>query len=66
MTRTPLGPNSAAQALVSSSRPALPWPRPGGRLHPMRSPPRSTYLASDDASFVHGAILDVDGGRAAT
>ena len=25
-----------------------------------------TYLASDDASFVHGAILDVDGGGAAT
>jgi len=22
-----------------------------------------TYLASDDASFVHGAILAVDGGR---
>jgi NAD(P)-dependent dehydrogenase (short-subunit alcohol dehydrogenase family) len=21
------------------------------------------YLASDDASFVHGAVLDVDGGR---
>ena len=25
-----------------------------------------TYLASDDASFVHGAILAVDGGRTAT
>ena len=24
-----------------------------------------TYLASDDASFVHGAILAVDGGRTA-
>jgi len=24
------------------------------------------YLASDDASFVYGAILDVDGGRSAT
>jgi NAD(P)-dependent dehydrogenase (short-subunit alcohol dehydrogenase family) len=22
-----------------------------------------TYLASDEASFVHGAVLDVDGGR---
>jgi NAD(P)-dependent dehydrogenase (short-subunit alcohol dehydrogenase family) len=21
------------------------------------------YLASDDASFVHGTVLDVDGGR---
>jgi hypothetical protein len=21
------------------------------------------YLASDDAAFVHGAVLDVDGGR---
>jgi NAD(P)-dependent dehydrogenase (short-subunit alcohol dehydrogenase family) len=25
-----------------------------------------TYMASDDASFVHGAIVEVDGGRAAT
>jgi NAD(P)-dependent dehydrogenase (short-subunit alcohol dehydrogenase family) len=25
-----------------------------------------TYIASDDASFVHGAILEVDDGRAAT
>jgi NAD(P)-dependent dehydrogenase (short-subunit alcohol dehydrogenase family) len=24
------------------------------------------YLASDEASFIHGAILPVDGGRAAT
>ena len=24
------------------------------------------YLASDQASFVHGAVLAVDGGRAAT
>jgi NAD(P)-dependent dehydrogenase (short-subunit alcohol dehydrogenase family) len=26
----------------------------------------AVYLASDEASFVHGTVIDVDGGRAAT
>ena len=30
----------------------------------VRSPPRwPVYLASDEAAFVHGAVLDIDGGR---
>jgi NAD(P)-dependent dehydrogenase (short-subunit alcohol dehydrogenase family) len=42
-------------ALVPAGRPASPDEIAGA----------ITYLASDDASFVHGAILAVDGGRTA-
>jgi NAD(P)-dependent dehydrogenase (short-subunit alcohol dehydrogenase family) len=37
---------------------------PGGRAgHPEKVAAAAVYLASDDASFVHGSVLDVDGGR---
>ena len=34
--------------------------RPGT---PRRSRHAAVYLASDEAAFVHGIVLDVDGGR---
>jgi NAD(P)-dependent dehydrogenase (short-subunit alcohol dehydrogenase family) len=40
----------------------IPHGRPG---MPAEIAPAVTYLAGDDASFVHGAILPVDGGRIA-
>ncbi|MCX4094606.1 SDR family NAD(P)-dependent oxidoreductase [Nocardia sp. alder85J] len=37
---------------------------PAGRTgHPDAIAAAATYLASDDAAFVHGTVLDVDGGR---
>jgi NAD(P)-dependent dehydrogenase (short-subunit alcohol dehydrogenase family) len=37
---------------------------PAGRTgNPVEVAAAMVYLASDDASFVHGAVLDVDGGR---
>jgi NAD(P)-dependent dehydrogenase (short-subunit alcohol dehydrogenase family) len=37
---------------------------PAGRAgHPGAIAAAAVYLASDDASFVHGTVLDVDGGR---
>jgi NAD(P)-dependent dehydrogenase (short-subunit alcohol dehydrogenase family) len=41
---------------------ATPHGRPG---LPEEIAPAITYLAGDDATFVHGAILPVDGGRIA-
>jgi NAD(P)-dependent dehydrogenase (short-subunit alcohol dehydrogenase family) len=39
---------------------------PGGRPgRPEEIAAAITYLAGDDASFVHGAVLPVDGGRIA-
>jgi NAD(P)-dependent dehydrogenase (short-subunit alcohol dehydrogenase family) len=32
--------------------------------HPEAIAAAAVYLASDDAAFVHGAVLDIDGGRA--
>jgi NAD(P)-dependent dehydrogenase (short-subunit alcohol dehydrogenase family) len=31
--------------------------------HPGAIAAAAVYLASDDAAFVHGTVLDVDGGR---
>jgi NAD(P)-dependent dehydrogenase (short-subunit alcohol dehydrogenase family) len=40
---------------------------PAGRLaEPEELAAAITYLASDDASFIHGVTLAVDGGRTAT
>ena len=39
---------------------------PAGRVAPEELASAIVYLASDDASFVQGVILPVDGGRAAT
>ena len=37
---------------------------PAGRAgHPGAVAAAAVYLASDDAEFVHGTVLDVDGGR---
>ena len=37
---------------------------PAGRTgNPDEVAAAMVYLASDEASFVHGAVLDVDGGR---
>jgi NAD(P)-dependent dehydrogenase (short-subunit alcohol dehydrogenase family) len=47
--------SSIASRATSSGRPAVP--------EEIASP--ITYLAGDEASFVHGAVLDVDGGRRA-
>ena len=35
----------------------------GGRLEPIDIAPFAVYLASDEAAFVHGTVVDVDGGR---
>lgn len=35
----------------------------GGPGHPDAIGAAVVYLASDDATFVHGTVLDVDGGR---
>nr|WP_018640022.1 SDR family oxidoreductase [Parafrankia elaeagni] len=38
---------------------------PAGRAgEPAAIAPAAVYLASDDAAFVHGTAVDVDGGRA--
>jgi NAD(P)-dependent dehydrogenase (short-subunit alcohol dehydrogenase family) len=50
-------------AFIDRMAAAAPAGRPAG---PGEIAAAITYLASDDASFVHGAILDVDGGRTAT
>jgi NAD(P)-dependent dehydrogenase (short-subunit alcohol dehydrogenase family) len=43
------------------SRAAPPAGAPG---HPAAIAATAVYLASDEATFVHGAVLDIDGGRA--
>jgi NAD(P)-dependent dehydrogenase (short-subunit alcohol dehydrogenase family) len=35
----------------------------GGRGSPEAIAASAVYLASDDAAFVHGTVIDVDGGR---
>ncbi|CAI7975936.1 MULTISPECIES: SDR family NAD(P)-dependent oxidoreductase [unclassified Parafrankia] len=37
----------------------------GGSGHPDAIAAAAVYLASDDAAFIHGTVLDVDGGRMA-
>ena len=40
---------------------------PAGRLgNPEAIGYAAVYLASDEAAFVHGSVLDVDGGRTTT
>jgi NAD(P)-dependent dehydrogenase (short-subunit alcohol dehydrogenase family) len=59
--RTPM---SEAMGDMASQMAAL---APAGRVAaPEELAAAIAYLASDDASFVHGVILPVDGGRAAT
>ncbi|ABW16145.1 dehydrogenase (secreted protein) [Parafrankia sp. EAN1pec] len=40
-------------------------PPAGGSGHPDAIAAAAVYLASDDAAFIHGTVLDVDGGRMA-
>jgi NAD(P)-dependent dehydrogenase (short-subunit alcohol dehydrogenase family) len=54
------------ETFVSTGRPAagMMTGSPAGRTgNPDEVAAAMVYLASDDASFVHGAVLDVDGGR---
>ena len=51
-----LGDEEHAAAGVGAARPVTPEEIAAGIL----------FLVSDDASFVHGAVLAIDGGRAAT
>jgi NAD(P)-dependent dehydrogenase (short-subunit alcohol dehydrogenase family) len=57
--------NGSSKAAPGPAHPVL-----GGGVRPEWRPKRIaaaiTYLASEDASFVHGAILDADGGANAT
>ena len=49
---------SAASAAMNGMHPAN---RPSS--HAQTEASAIAYLAGDEASFVHGAVLDVDGGR---
>jgi hypothetical protein len=51
---------SAASAPASVMMSGTPAGRAG---HPDAVAAAAVYLASDDARFVHGTVLDVDGGR---
>ncbi|WP_019927745.1 SDR family NAD(P)-dependent oxidoreductase [Nocardia sp. BMG111209] len=52
------GPARASEVLMHGT--------PAGRAgHPDAIAAAATYLASDDAAFVHGTVVDVDGGRMA-
>ena len=62
--------NAISPGVVHKPLPRRADPQPGDAL--MKGTPAGThdaiayaavYLASDEAAFVHGAVIDVDGGR---
>ena len=54
---------AAAAAAEAAAEPGTPAGRPG---NPEAIAYAAIYLASDEAAFVHGSVLDVDGGRTTT
>jgi NAD(P)-dependent dehydrogenase (short-subunit alcohol dehydrogenase family) len=67
--------NAISPGVIRSSELAPDTATPGGKLmdgtpaggpgQPEAIGAAAVYLASDDAAFIHGTVLDVDGGRVA-
>ena len=66
--------NAISPGVVQTAAPGVEYPgevmmkgTPAGRLgNPEAIGYAAVYLASDEAAFVHGSVLDVDGGRTTT
>jgi NAD(P)-dependent dehydrogenase (short-subunit alcohol dehydrogenase family) len=58
-------PNAPANPTVSMAEAMMRGTPAGASGTPDAIAHAAVYLASDEAAFVHGAVLDVDGGRLA-